>query len=507
MNVSQIQVPTRHIIRSNFFKLFSRKLAKIEDEIKYKSITENLMRIETRSWYDLRIYELELLIYLFKSRGLFIQLDVANCPRVQKAYQRCVENLIKLKRHNVAISKLSLEPTKILSEILNQPDKEEVFGKGDVIDRFGDKSINIYWCFLKIPSQYHLKFSQQFDTANQKEDNEEILLKIFDKYCEEISMRYICYLEGEIPPNCHEYFINCIQKKKYCKQFKESIEALFYDFDVDVVDHDLSIGMRFDHPERITNRKMLDNATSKVLQTKGNVLKIASVSAEWLTKKLGAKDQLGRLSEGNEKIIDNMAENITRIEIISNIAMFKIFEASGNHRTEPINLFHYQQMMLNIVKLIKQIKSNPKIKTISIKWYGIRNLQHHMTIISNDNLPELVDDEQKKDQKAIYFRRPGKDTEITPVYLTDDKDIKVLTDYFDKRIEYVTNNKMNHDQGGLLFSINKIDDILILDLNPKESPLVRKTEYKHLRKIFYNYLNSIKGVKIISKIENKNRNS
>jgi hypothetical protein len=442
------QKPTRHVIRSQFFDLFSRKLTKLKKESLHKEKIEKL-KIFNKWWYDLRIYEIELLVYLFKSRGLFVNMAAADCTRVKKAYMKCLKWKESIKDKECELSNYNLEPSDVLSNILNG-----MFGIGDVFDRFNSKVINVYSCFLLI-------------SKNIKDNNQD---NLFEQTCSEVSSKYVEYLKGkvksackyyrEINGNIEEFNIfesksNVDNEEEFEKFLKENLKELITDFDINIVDDDISTSMRFIKPKQILNRNEFNNITETLFE-KGKELKITTISAEWLTKKISGENKL---------------KDFKHIQIISN---FEVFAETGSKKKtyNPKELFHYRQMVGNIVKLISEILKSDFTNNIEIDWYVMKHLQDHMTIVINKDMGE--------NGKALYFRRAGKNAEISPVLLSDNNDVKTLTKYFD---DCVKSLKVKNKEGCKLFNISKKNKgIVILTLCSKYNSL-KTAEFKQLKEI------------------------
>jgi len=468
------QLPTRHLIRSKFFSLFSRSLTKLTEEQKFREQINKLKTIKEECWYDLRIYELELLIYLFKSRGLFIQLASIDNPKIKNAYEKC----LKIK------NRIDLEPSTILNSIINfnHNTSNKLFGRSIVKDRFNGDSINIYWCFLIIPSDFHKLFQKEF---KQGKNVKTILFELYNSYCKEISKRYGDYLISKIP-RCidsgkvydnYEKFKKEIKNKLYNSlndYIALQLSKLISDFDIHVVDNDISVSMRFKSPKLINERGDFIKMTNK-LYKKGNRLRIATISAEWLKEKI------------------NINKKINKIEIISNLEVFKAFKSENIKKpVYPSFTLHYQQMMFNIVELIKTLVDSKFSKGLKISWYALRNLQHHMTIVSNEN------NDEKKDLKAIYFRRVGKNAEISPVYLDNYEDTSTLKEYFDNKIISLKNFSV---EGGKLFEIKKgkgFSTLKLILFKRINKPLDR-VEFFQLKRIFMDFIAKDKNITITVK--------
>jgi len=440
------QLPNRHYIRSLFFDLFSqnRKLAELEDEPAYRDTIIHLKNLTNGWWFDLRIYELELLIYLFKSRGLFIQLAASECPRIVTCYLKCLKwknELIKSDFKN-ELTSIDLEPTAILKQMLNREGDDPLIAIGNVVDRFNKNALNIYWCFLVLNNKLHTIFRRKIEND---ELNLEIALKdVFIIYCQEIVESYINHLYNKIviiDSAGANTILNENTKQQFSSELKNQFIELYRGFDIDIVEKDVSTRMRFKLPKPITSRNDLVNATNRLLLLEGDTLRISTISAEWLTKKIE------RFNE------DKLSLEFKKMTIISNLSMFKNYNYL-NIETKNFNVFHFQQMIYNISKLIKSIKEWKTNTTI--EWYAIQNLQHHMTIISKGN----------KNLMATYFRREGKNAEISPVLIDNEYDLNNLSNYFNERINSLNSSANSYIlHGGLLFKVIKNENSIEIIFN------------------------------------------
>lgn len=402
--------PTRHAIRGLFFDLYSRKLIKEQDEARYREFHKKLESIP-RSWFDMRIYELELLIYLLKTRGLFVELATADCLRIEKALKRCLELSDGELKENI-------EPSNVLESILNSDDNK-IVSHCSVLDRLNAEALNTKWCFLLMPNQK--------DGCNSSLDTQ------FDNLCSTIAKKYGEWIkvkfmeqgitEGMLNKGSYSAFQNNLTKK-----FKE----LYQDFDVDITGTDLSTIMRFIMPTPIKSRKEFGDYTRKLLSDKKwNKLRTATVAAEWLS------------TEFKKPYIKPRDCNI---DIISNLDMFTEKKENEQNIYQPSRIFHYLQMVKSIVNLFNIIKDWNR-NTIEIRWYAFRNLQHHMTIVSCTST-----EEPEEHIGATYFRRLGKNTSISPVYVQKPEDISEMVRYFDDRLVVSKEWLCDGTPYGLLFT-------------------------------------------------------
>jgi hypothetical protein len=218
-----------------------------------------------------------------------------------------------------------------------------------------------------------------------------------------------------------------LDREKLAKKLTE----LYVDFDVDITEDDLSTAMRFKKPKPILSRRELLKYTKQLVDEDWCLLRLATVSAEWLTKELQREPIEPTKRGGN-----------CRIQVISNIDTFTDKKVNERVTYAPTDTFHYLQMVRSVSALLKHLKDCTIWDEIEIEWYAFRNLEHHMTIASG-----------KKHFGAIYFRRPGKNTSISPVYLDDPMDIKSLIKYFDGKVEFSRDKKWltNDNPAGCVF--------------------------------------------------------
>ncbi|MDR3063581.1 MAG: hypothetical protein LBU40_05540, partial [Methanobrevibacter sp.] len=224
-NIYKRQTPTRHYIRSLFFSLFYKETlnheAKKSDskEKAYRDFFKKLEKIPSK-WFDMHIYELELLIYLIKSRGLFIQTSTSHCPRIRNAYEKCLKNY----------DEKDLKPHKVLKKILNfEKENDLIFDYSPVINLLGEKTFYMVWCFLLLNSDVCGKF--EFKETNKK-----------------IVERYVSYLEDSIKNLEKEEEIDDLfkfikynfKKINFKNELIKSFNNLFDDFDVDFQGNNIS---------------------------------------------------------------------------------------------------------------------------------------------------------------------------------------------------------------------------------------------------------------------------
>jgi hypothetical protein len=76
--------------------------------------------------------------------------------------------------------------------------------------------------------------------------------------------------------------------------------------------------------------------------------------------------------------------------------------------------------------MVKLVELN---KNFEINCYLYKNLDHNMSIFS-----KKINETKVQYNGAIYFNRPGKKTSISPIYLSEEKDIKILKNYFEHKL-------------------------------------------------------------------------
>jgi hypothetical protein len=457
------QKPTRHFIRSLFNNIFSRSLTSHEQMEEFNKINSEVEKIPVGWWYDLRIYEIELLIYLLKTRGLFIQLAVAECPRIKKAYIKCQTWKNKHPAIN-ELSTISLEPYSILSKILLTGD-DPMLGSAPVYDKLCQPALNIYWCYLRITQYHHSIYQKFYEESNEIYDS---LFNTFDIYCNDLAQKYRDHLTREISQftniNNDSYLLNKLNND-FIKELQFHLEKLFWDFDIDINESDISTSMRFISPKVITNKTELNEKTLDILKSGKGQLIVSSATAEWLSKTL----------EDLKNLQDEI--QIEKFSIITNLSLFTYFE-----KERPLNLFHYQQMIYRIaclISILSRLKGN-----ILVSWFAFSNLRNHSTIFHHHN----------KISKAIYFRREGKSTSITPVFLDNNDDILSLIEYFKIRTKFANSNIKK----GLVFQMKKVKNSnnFIISIKSKNSPLNR-AESKIFADLLRQFLSKNSNIEII----------
>jgi hypothetical protein len=181
-----------------------------------------------------------------------------------------------------------------------------------------------------------------------------------------------------------------------------------------------------------------------------NHLRIATVAAEWHAQQL-------------ESVPPATRQGPCRIEIMSNLDMFT--EKRDNTAPmlpgpDPEQVYHYQQLLDSVARLLRFLRA---WKEVRLDWYGYRNLEHHLTLISEKAKPHS----SKKENflGGTYFRRPGKNTTVTPVLLTEQEDMSVLAEYFDRRIELASRGSMWQRGIGRIFCAEKRQEKLVVKIS------------------------------------------
>jgi len=436
------QKPTRHRIRSLFFDLFSRSLVKTQDEASYFKENRALAAVSPE-WLNMRKYELELLIFLMKTRGLFVDLATSDCPRIERAYRQCLLDLSR-SQNSRQEKWFSISPGDVLKSILD-PNGENLFSLRRVYSAAtGSPTLNTNWCFL-LAERMDVKnqsfesqkgsFEHEFDlsSTNQVEDtNEGTGPPPPSSTSKSVARAYNRWLDGQ----CEKIKW---KPKRFIdeKRLAELLDTLWQDFDVDISDTDLTNAMRFQAPIPLDNRSMLGEYSRVLLkEPEWKKLQLASVSAEWLTREL-----LG-LSSGEE--------HCRELEVVSNLDMFKLPPSSEPDTSVPElamhELFHYQQMVKKMAKMFTRLGPCRINKVI---WYARRNLQHHMTIVL---------DQDDNPKRANYFRRSGRSTGISPVHLCCEEDLSALTEFFTTLKGEEDHWLTDEDDAGQLFKVQVEDD-------------------------------------------------
>src|SRR5262249_35649596 len=132
--------PVRHEVRASFFDLFSRSMADEEkDKHAYQAITNQIANLN-EAWFARRIYELELLIHLFRTRGLFVDLAVASSERLRRSLERCSSVCAA---HAIIDD---LRPFPVLDNILNRG-QDRVVDCSLIRDRLNVEALAAKWVF------------------------------------------------------------------------------------------------------------------------------------------------------------------------------------------------------------------------------------------------------------------------------------------------------------------------------------------------------------------------
>lgn len=415
------QMPTRHYIRGLFFDLFSRELTKGNEE-DYRNFHKSLEKIP-KSWFAIRLYELELLIYLIKTRGLFIQTST-DCLRIREAFGRCMESCSKEKIN------CELRPPKVLEEILNPNlgvnTQNKIFDHTPVKDRLKLETFYREWCFILFSRAIYLK--SKIKNEDLLEENDKLFNEIAARYCNWL-LKCLNDEENRLQQNSKlvktifgEYKEDNSKFQKFKKELSTCFKDLYSDFDVDVSGPDVSTTMRFACPEPLDSRKKMLKKTKDLLRSDWNRLRVSTVSAEWIEKELR-----------NLKLKPRKCT----IDIVANLDMFT---KKGYH--SPSTTFSYLNLVKSIEKLLNGLK---KWEDLTINWHAYRSLEHHMTIFSNQK-------DEEKFKGAIYFNRPGKRTSISPIYVEKNEDIKTLLNYFDEKLVPGTDYLKENEVYGKLFT-------------------------------------------------------
>jgi len=221
-------------------------------------------------------------------------------------------------------------------------------------------------------------------------------------------------------------FLGTYQRDRFAKfpsSLTDYLKELSNSFDVDVIGEDRSIALRFKSPTIIRDRRVFAKQTAQVLTANWNHLRVAAVAAEWLVTELGHS-------------YDDRLTGHRHINIVSNLDMFTIKAEDEDHPDidrlghTPLELFHYRQMVRKIKNLLQYI--DERSDDVCLTWYAFRNLEHHMTIASWEQ------DKFEDFKSAMYFWRAGKNTSVSPVFLSEEEDIADLATYFDKRLQRST---------------------------------------------------------------------
>jgi hypothetical protein len=217
---------------------------------------------------------------------------------------------------------------------------------------------------------------------------------------------------------------------------------LYTDFDVDVGFTDVSTAMRFEAPKPLPSRASLVRQTEELLKKDWDTLRVSTVAAEWMKSHF-------------EKIRPKTSVPFARrIVVVSNLDMFTPKETPSG-TIEQARIFHYLNMVRSIEELFQQIEDWKM--DVEVEWHALRNVEHHMTIASRDR------GNRKALLGAIYFHRLGKNPTISPVYLDDQEDLKVLREYFDDRTNPAMSTKTGKDQYLPLFDLKFGQNALIDD--------------------------------------------
>ena len=143
----------------------------------------------------------------------------------------------------------------------------------------------------------------------------------------------------------------------------------------------------------------------------------------------------------------------------------------------PDRIYHYQHVTDSIAELLSALTSWP---LVTLEWYGYRNLEHHMTIVSRDDKANTWGGEWFLG--GVYFRRPGKSTSISPLFLSQQEDLKALAEYCDRRAKLARDASTETWKRGVgrIFRAVKKDRTLVVTIT-REAPQVFETLYGALR--------------------------
>jgi hypothetical protein len=466
-SLGQHQAPTRHRVRAGFFDLFRRTLHEPEDQDLYRRLHQAFERIPP-AWFDVRLYEIELLIHLVKTRGLFGELVTANCPRVDRAYRACLE---RADNGELEPDDADLRASKVLSRILAQPDSVERVKSWSVPAPQGSGILSTEWCVLQLDQAF-----PDIGTDKLPEGGDARLDDLLQGVCEDVAERYCKWLREQLRKvlDGEDVALREVESRFYDPDkgafeinLKFLLSALWQDFDVDVSDRDLAGSMRFEKPRLLRNRTEFAKATKKLLRKEGvDRITLVTASAEWLMREV---------SQPNPPAWN------AAVEVVSNLDLFST--PLGGPIEPDLDLsFHYAQMVRSLWKLLDQIVAKPPKSAawkLQLRWYVAPHHYHHMVIAWKKG----------KAVCANYFRRPGRTTMISPVHVDDPVDAKLLGKYFQElRGEDESPGKKSLDAiGGMLFQVKdgqltiasgKIGDQLIRWLTAlwgKDGPPVRRS--------------------------------
>jgi hypothetical protein len=420
--------PLRHEIRTCFFELFARRLADVDrDEQSHRKFLSQLSSL-TPAWFAARVYELELLIYLFKTRGLFVDLAVADCLRIRQALERC----LSLKEQGNFFG--DLRPYSVLAQFLNSVG-QPVVGFSPLRDRLSMEALGTNWIFLITPHSLRPSLQALADLS------------------EIVTERYVCHLKDcLLDAGCE---LEAGDWNSRLKRFAQALPVYFQQltltFDVDISQDDLSAVLRFASAKRIRRRREFGDIISGLLRTaKWNHLRIATVAAEWHAQQL-------------ESVPAASKQGPCWIEIMSNLDMFTEKRDGPSSMLPdggPGQVYHYQQLLDSVVRLIKSLWA---WNQVTLDWFGYRNLEHHLTLISQK--PSAHSRKKESFLGGTYFRRPGKNTTVTPVFLGAQDDMGELARYFDRRIELASNGSMWQRGIGRIFRAEKQGKRLVVKIS------------------------------------------
>lgn len=257
---------TRHFIRAKINEKLSPFSTKPEEVQEKKDAQEAALESNPLFFEELSLV-IEILIYCFKVRGLFIRDALMSCNRVKSALSAYLEKTQTLKEEKYAPNPIE----KILSElrqkkILHYDDSKKVFDE--------------IWCYMPLMSSDRNKDSRQ----------------LFEKMTEKIFERYL-----------FRYLRNFVQGKgeSLKEDLKKHISSLPYGFDYDLLPSDVSLFyIPLRNINQIASREDFRNKTEEILKmaTQGALLYVISPCvAEWLYK--WGKPSLASSNRGKIKVL------------------------------------------------------------------------------------------------------------------------------------------------------------------------------------------------------------
>jgi hypothetical protein len=407
----------------------------------------------TDIWISQRLYELELLIYLFKTRGLFVDLSVINCRRIRHALDYCWS-------YTRGANTQKARPFEVLDQILNR-NSERLIEQSLIADRLALQALAARWIFLLVPS----------DFGGPASDRMPRIAKIAsDRFAEHILS------ELSLSETNQSSDLWRLRLKRFSRYLAPHLDQLSHEFDIDITGEDLSTLLSFSAPHRLTQYGELATRTGDLIASgEWNRLRVATVAGEWHAKQL-------------RRVSGPARQTHCKIEIMTNLDMFTP-KASGDSQAvsiAPARIYHYQHVTDSMADLLTALAS---WRDVALDWFGYRNLEHHLTLVSKQNTQKSRSDEEFL--SAVYFRRPGKSTSISPVFLSNTQDLKSLAEYYDARTELARRASAETWKRGVgkIFRAVKKGNTLVITLT-RESP-----------DLFEALFNALKG-KLASEIQN-----